>query len=150
METKEQQQAKQALSDQQPSDIARESAHGPAHDDMPDPIRSTAGVLEVPPSTPETNTDGAFIATEHTNYANERQFVLKAGNTFVVNDANGDIRGNDDGLFVNDTRVLSQLRLTFGGRSPSLLSGSVSSDNAVFYRAFDQPAATAHWRGEHA
>ena len=58
--------------------------------------------------------------------------MLKAGNTFVVNDANGDIRGNDDGLFVNDTRVLSQLRLTFGGRAPSLLSGSVSSDNAVF------------------
>ncbi|MDB5830732.1 MAG: amylo-alpha,6-glucosidase, partial [Caballeronia sp.] len=132
METKEQQQAKQALSDRQASDIAREAAHGPAHDDMPDPIRSTAGVLEVPPSTPVANTDGAFIATEHTNYANERQFVLKAGNTFVVNDANGDIRGNDDGLFVNDTRVLSQLRLTFGGRSPSLLSGSVSSDNAVF------------------
>jgi glycogen debranching enzyme len=132
METKEQQQAKQALSDRQASDIAREAAHGPAHDDMPDPIRSTVGVLEVPPSTPVTNTDGAFVATEHTNYANERQFVLKAGNTFVVNDANGDIRGNDDGLFVNDTRVLSQLRLTFGGRSPSLLSGSVSSDNAVF------------------
>ncbi len=65
---------------------------------------------------PDTVADGAFIATEHTNYANERQFVLKAGNTFVV----------------NDTRVLSQLRLTFGGRSPSLLSGSVSSDNAVF------------------
>ena len=58
-------------------------------------------------------------------------FVLKAGNTFVVNDANGDIRGNDDGLFVNDTRVLSQLRLTFGGRSPSLLSGSVSSDSTA-------------------
>src|ERR1700692_1155746 len=132
METKEQQQAKQALRERENRDIAREAAHSPAHDDMPDPIRSTAGVREVPPSTPVAVTDGAFIATEHTNYANERQFVLKAGNTFVVNDANGDIRGNDDGLFVNDTRVLSQLRLTFGGRSPSLLSGSVSSDNAVF------------------
>ena len=60
------------------------------------------------------------------------QFVLKSGNTFAVNDANGDIRGHDDGLFVNDTRVLSELVLTFGGRAPSLLSGSVSSDNAVF------------------
>src|SRR5471032_1394921 len=132
METKEQQQAKQALSDRQASDIAREAAHGRAHDDMPDPIRSTAGVREVPPSTLSAEADGAFIANEHASVANERQFVLKAGNTFVVNDANGDIRGIDDGLFVNDTRVLSQLLLTFGGRAPSLLSGSVSSDNAVF------------------
>ena len=124
METKEQQQAKQALSDRQARDIA--------HDDVPEPIRSTAGVREVPPSTPDANTDGAFVATEHTNYATERQFVLKSGNTFIVNDPLGDITGHDDGLFVNDTRVLSQLRLTFGGRSPSLLSGSVCSDNAVF------------------
>jgi len=77
-------------------------------------------------------TDDAFIPTEHANMPSERQFVLKSGNTFAVYDANGDIRGGDDGLFVNDTRVLSELVLTFGGRAPSLLSGSVSSDNAVF------------------
>jgi glycogen debranching enzyme len=76
--------------------------------------------------------DDAFIPNEHANIASEQQFVLKSGNTFAVNDANGDIRGHDDGLFVNDTRVLSELVLTFGGRAPSLLSGSVSSDNAVF------------------
>ena len=76
--------------------------------------------------------DDAFIPNEHANIASEQQFVLKSGNTFAVNDANGDIRGIDDGLFVNDTRVLSELVLTFGGRAPSLLSGSVSSDNAVF------------------
>lgn len=76
--------------------------------------------------------DEAFIPTEHANMPSERQFVLKSGNTFAVYDANGDIRGGDDGLFVNDTRVLSELVLTFGGRAPSLLSGSVSSDNAVF------------------
>ena len=76
--------------------------------------------------------DDAFIPNEHANVASEQQFVLKSGNTFTVNDANGDIRGHDDGLFVNDTRVLSELLLTFGGRAPSLLSGSVSSDNAVF------------------
>ena len=76
--------------------------------------------------------DNAFIPNEHANIVSQRQLVLKSGNTFVVNDANGDIRGHDDGLFVNDTRVLSELLLTFGGRAPSLLSGSVSSDNAVF------------------
>ena len=76
--------------------------------------------------------DGVFITPEHANVAAARQYVLKSGDTFVVNDPNGDILGHDDGLFVNDTRVLSQLRLTFGGRAPSLLSGSVSSDNTAF------------------
>ncbi|MEX3949036.1 glycogen debranching N-terminal domain-containing protein [Paraburkholderia sp. EG287B] len=77
-------------------------------------------------------TDGAFIAPETPEVASADQHVLKSGGTFIVNDPLGDITGIDDGLFVNDTRVLSSLRLTFGGRVPSLLSGSVSSDNAVF------------------
>ena len=76
--------------------------------------------------------DGAFIAPEHPYIARTSQYVLKSGDTFVVNDPLGDINGLDDGLFVNDTRMLSQLRLTFGGRAPSLLSGNVSNDNASF------------------
>jgi hypothetical protein len=71
--------------------------------------------METKQTTP--HPDDAFIPTEHANIASERQFVLKSGNTFAVNDANGDIRGTDDGLFVNDTRVLSELVLTFGGRA---------------------------------
>ncbi|WP_153102029.1 glycogen debranching N-terminal domain-containing protein [Paraburkholderia hayleyella] len=74
----------------------------------------------------------AFIAPENQNVASAKQYVLKSDDTFIVNDPLGDITGKDDGLFVNDTRVLSQLRLTFGGRAPSLLSGSVSSDNTAF------------------
>jgi glycogen debranching enzyme len=80
----------------------------------------------------EHEADTAFIPPENLNVASANQYVLKSGDTFIVNDALGDITGHDDGLFVNDTRVLSQLRLTFGGRAPSLLSGSVSSDNAAF------------------
>ncbi|WJF92137.1 amylo-alpha-1,6-glucosidase [Paraburkholderia bonniea] len=76
--------------------------------------------------------DDAFIPAENQNLASAKQYVLKSDNTFIVNDPLGDITGKDDGLFVNDTRVLSQLRLTFGGRAPSLLSGSVSSDNTAF------------------
>src|SRR3984957_7308084 len=76
--------------------------------------------------------DSAFIPPENLNVASANQYVLKSGDTFIVNDALGDITGHDDGLFVNDTRVLSSLRLTFGGRAPSLLSGSVSSDNTSF------------------
>jgi glycogen debranching enzyme len=80
----------------------------------------------------EQEIDGAFIAPENLTTASTDQYVLKSGGTFIVNDPLGDITGIDDGLFVNDTRVLSQLRLTFGGRAPSLLSGSVSSDNTAF------------------
>ncbi|KKJ04235.1 amylo-alpha-1,6-glucosidase [Burkholderia gladioli] len=60
------------------------------------------------------------------------QHVLKAGDAFVVSDTLGDILGHDDGLFVDDMRVLSGWRLTFGGRAPSLLSGATSADNASF------------------
>lgn len=80
----------------------------------------------------ERQPDGAFIAPEHPYVARTSQYVLKSGDTFVVNDPLGDINGFDDGLFVNDTRTLSLLRLTFGGRAPSLLSGNVSNDNASF------------------
>ncbi|CAG9201505.1 Amylo-alpha-1,6-glucosidase [Paraburkholderia tropica] len=85
---------------------------------------------------PDQPADGAFIAPETPEVASADQHVLKSGDTFIVNDPLGDITGIDDGLFVNDTRVLSSLRLTFGGRVPSLLSGSVSSDNTAFTAHF--------------
>ena len=69
----------------------------------------------------EQDNDSAFIQPENLSVASAYQYVLKSGGTFIVNDPLGDITGIDDGLFVNDTRVLSQLRLTFGGRAPSLL-----------------------------
>ena len=60
------------------------------------------------------------------------RFVLKSGDTFIVNDVCGDIGVGQDGLFVNDTRVLSRFRLRVGGRAPSLLSGNVNDSNTVF------------------
>lgn len=90
-----------------------------------------AGGVDHAPS-PQHDADGAFIPTEAAHVASMTQHVLKSGDTFIVNDSLGDITGHDDGLFVNDTRVLSSLRLTFGGRAPSLLSGSVSNDNTAF------------------
>jgi glycogen debranching enzyme len=62
----------------------------------------------------------------------QRLFVLKEGDTFLVADIYGDVTGEADGLFCNDTRLLSQFRLRFGGRRPSLLSGAVSQDNVFF------------------
>jgi len=60
------------------------------------------------------------------------QRVLKSGDAFIVSDALGDIYGHDDGFFVEDMRMLSRWRLTFGGRSPSFLAGDTSADNASF------------------
>jgi glycogen debranching enzyme len=61
-----------------------------------------------------------------------RLFALKDGDTFVVADAYGDILGVADGLFREDTRLLSHFRLLIGGRPPSLLSAAVSQDNVFF------------------
>jgi len=61
-----------------------------------------------------------------------RLFALKDGDTFLVADAYGDIIGEGDGLFRNDTRLLSRFRFTIGGRTPSLLSANVGHDNVVF------------------
>lgn len=61
-----------------------------------------------------------------------KQFVLKQGDMFLVADIFGDITGDADGLFRNDTRVLSGLRLQLAGERPSLLGGSVGHDNVFF------------------
>jgi glycogen debranching enzyme len=61
-----------------------------------------------------------------------RLHALKDGDTFVVADAFGDIYGDGDGMFHNDTRILSELRLTLAGAAPSLLSAAISRDNVFF------------------
>lgn len=62
----------------------------------------------------------------------DRLHALKDGDTFVVADALGDIYGTADGLFHNDTRILSALQLTLAGAAPSLLSAAISRDNVFF------------------
>ena len=61
-----------------------------------------------------------------------RLFALKHGDTFVVADAYGDITGVGDGLFHDDTRLLSRFRLSVAGRPLELLGGAVSGDNVLF------------------
>ncbi len=62
----------------------------------------------------------------------DRLFALKDGDTFLVADAFGDVLGTADGLFRNDTRLLSHFRLLLGDRQPSLLSAAVGQDNVFF------------------
>jgi glycogen debranching enzyme len=60
------------------------------------------------------------------------RFTLKDANTFLLADALGDIQGSDDGLFTNDTRVLSRYELKIAGRRPSLLGAAVNQANTLF------------------
>lgn len=61
-----------------------------------------------------------------------QSFALKHGDSFLVFDHFGDIAGSSDGFYRNDTRVLSRLVLSLGGRRPSLLGSGVGQDNVVF------------------
>jgi glycogen debranching enzyme len=57
---------------------------------------------------------------------------LKDGDSFLVADPWGDVRGGVDGLFSGDTRILSRFLLLIGNSRPSKLSFSLSRDNATF------------------
>ena len=74
--------------------------------------------------------------SEDTDFSRGREplrlFALKHGDTFVVADSTGDVVGEADGLFDNDTRILSLFRLTLAGKPPSLLGSAASQDNVFF------------------
>src|ERR1700730_13021407 len=57
-------------------------------------------------------------------------YALKDRDTFLVTAASGDIEGAGDGLFHDDTRILSRFCLLLSGQPPSLLSASITQDNA--------------------
>jgi glycogen debranching enzyme len=61
-----------------------------------------------------------------------RLFALKDKDTFIVSDAFGDVLGHGDGLFHDDTRILSRFRLLMGVQMPSLLSAAIGQDNVFF------------------
>ena len=78
----------------------------------------------------------------------QRLFALKDRDTFVVADSLGDIAGGADGLFHDDTRILSRWELLVADRAPTLLSGALSVDNVFFTshglnRAIPAPAGPA-------
>src|SRR5690606_18064067 len=58
--------------------------------------------------------------------------VLKDGDSFLVANAYGDIEGDSDGLFHDDTRLLSRATLRIAGKRPEMLSASVTRDNVFF------------------
>jgi glycogen debranching enzyme len=60
------------------------------------------------------------------------RYTLKDGNAFLLADALGDVQGRDDGLFINDTRILSRFELTVAHRRPSLLGAAIDQNNTLF------------------
>jgi glycogen debranching enzyme len=60
------------------------------------------------------------------------RFTLKDENTFLLADALGDVHSSDDGLFTDDTRMLSRWELALAGRRPSLLGAAISQENTLF------------------
>src|SRR5437762_218134 len=60
------------------------------------------------------------------------RFTLKHADTFLLADALGDIQASSDGMFSNDTRVLSRYELQIADRRPSLLGAAISTDNTRF------------------
>src|SRR2546430_792708 len=60
--------------------------------------------------------------------------TILEGSTFCICDERGDIDSQTQGLFADDTRFLSLLRLTVNGEKPLLLSsGKVDYFSAAFY-----------------
>jgi glycogen debranching enzyme len=60
--------------------------------------------------------------------------TILEGSTFCICDERGDIDGETQGLFADDTRFLSLLRLTVNGAKPLLLSsGKVEYFSAAFF-----------------
>ncbi|MEO7026663.1 MAG: glycogen debranching N-terminal domain-containing protein, partial [Caulobacteraceae bacterium] len=89
---------------------------------------------EIGASTPTRSREAAPHVLEEPSFSAEpgETFSIKQGDTFVVADAWGDVFGGADGLFHNDTRILSRLQLLIGGARPSRLSAGLSRDNSLF------------------
>ena len=60
------------------------------------------------------------------------RFTLKDDNSFLLADSLGDIQGSDDGLYRDDTRMLSRYEFEIAGRHPSLLGASINQQNTLF------------------
>ena len=74
--------------------------------------------------------------------AREELLVLKDGDLFLCARPDGDIhpaRVTGEGLYANDTRYLSELRVQLGGRPPVLLSYAAETGSRAVVNATNAP-----------
>ena len=75
-----------------------------------------------------------FYIPATTSILERRQRTLKHGDTFGIFDHYGNVvagDGSPEGLYHNDTRFLSDLRILMNGHRPLLLSSTVQDNNAL-------------------
>ena len=79
--------------------------------------------------------------------ADETPHVLKHDESFLVADRYGDIDGTglgEQGLYHDDTRYLSEFRLSVEGVRPMFLGSNVKDDNSVLVAEFMNPDLARH------
>ncbi|XXQ53517.1 glycogen debranching N-terminal domain-containing protein [Xenophilus aerolatus] len=86
--------------------------------------------MTTPPSEPKPAVEDSLPTAPDRSL--RQLFVLKEGDSFLVADAYGDVSGEGDGFFHDDTRLLSAWRVLINGTLPTLLSSAVSQDNVYF------------------
>jgi glycogen debranching enzyme len=75
---------------------------------------------------------GRYYIRAHSSLADVQSRVLKFGDTFALFDRHGDIRPlgfEDHGIFHKGTRFISKHLMNINGKTPLLLSSSVTQDN---------------------
>jgi glycogen debranching enzyme len=100
--------------------------------DLNSRIKDTCKMNELATALEHSAADRAIERSEDEQRELPRLFALKDGDTFIVTDAKGNVFGEGDGMFHDDTRVLSYWNLTLGGKRLALLSAAVSQDNILF------------------
>ncbi|CAG9297806.1 amylo-alpha-1,6-glucosidase [Celerinatantimonas diazotrophica] len=77
------------------------------------------------------------------------QYVLKAQDAFLVTNRLGDITGAADGLFIDDTRMLSCFRMRLSDTYPKLLSAGVDQENIYLTSHLTNPSQWVDLTGRH-
>src|SRR3954468_5948605 len=99
--------------------------------DIGEPDREPAGGLHDPGEIIRVQDQYYILATS--TLADDRNRVLKHGETFAVSDHFGDIKQvglGEEGLYHEGTRFLSALILRLGRKRPLFLSSTIKQDNA--------------------
>ncbi len=87
-----------------------------------------------------------FAITAQISLVEQRFRTLKHGDMFGVFDQRGDIpgRGGTEGIFFQDTRMLSEFEFLLAGRPPILLSSTLRDDNATLTCDLSTPDLPAY------